>query len=73
MATLPADPGAETLSTMAAPPPTLAAAFVESLERHASRDAIRPPDGLPITYAELGQRVRIAVAVLRDLRRGRPA
>lgn len=48
------------------PASTVAEAFVRTLARHAGRVAIRPLTGGPITYAELGGKVRAAVGILQS-------
>ncbi len=48
-------------------PHTLAQAFVNSLRRHAARDAVKPAEGPAISYAEMGERVTAAIGVFRRL------
>ncbi|MBV7482110.1 class I adenylate-forming enzyme family protein [Bordetella sp. BOR01] len=57
----------ELRTSLAGGPQTVARAFLDSLRQHAGRDAIKPP-GMPArTYAELGEDVRVAVAVMQRL------
>ncbi|MFZ4758711.1 MAG: class I adenylate-forming enzyme family protein [Burkholderiaceae bacterium] len=48
-------------------PTTVAGAFVDTLRRHAERPALVMLDGTTMSYAQLGDRVRVAVSVLRTL------
>ena len=59
--------GASTVAPSTDAPSTVAAAFVDSVRRHADRPALVLLDGTTLSYAELGVRVRIAVSVLRAL------
>lgn len=49
-------------------PESLARAFARNVERYAGNEAIKPPDGPAISYADLGRRVREALAVFGHLR-----
>lgn len=48
-------------------PSSLAQAFVNSIRRYADREAVKPLNGPPITYAEMGARVRSAVTAFRHM------